>query len=110
MKAIVSQYADDTGLAPIIREFVSCLPERTRAMRSQFSSGNFPELERLAHQLRGAGGSYGYPMLTEVAGSLEETAGQRDGEGAQASLGALEKTCEAIAEGIGIGVGSGAET
>jgi HPt (histidine-containing phosphotransfer) domain-containing protein len=109
MKAIVSQYADDAGLAPIIKEFVSCLSDRTTAMRDHLSSGNFPDLERLAHQLRGAGGSYGYPTLTGLAEALEEAARARDGERGQKVLSELEALCEAIAEGIGIGVESGAE-
>ena len=107
MKAIVSEYAGDADLAPIIKEFVSCLPERTKAMRDRFLSGNFPDLERLAHQLKGAGGSYGYPMLTEVAGSLEDTSRVGDRDGAQKVLGDLEKMCEAIAEGMRVSVEAG---
>jgi PAS domain S-box-containing protein len=108
MESIVSKYASDADLVSLIREFVSCLPERTKVMRNDLSSGNFAELERLAHQLKGAGGSYGYPTLTELAGSLEAAASARDGEGAEKILGELENLCEAIAEGMRIRVGSGA--
>jgi HPt (histidine-containing phosphotransfer) domain-containing protein len=109
MEAIVSTYAGDADLVPIVMEFVSCLPERIRAMRNDLSSGSFADLERLAHQLKGAGGSYGYPRLTGLAGSLEEAARVQDGEGAEKVLGELENLCEAIAEGMRIRVESGSE-
>jgi HPt (histidine-containing phosphotransfer) domain-containing protein len=34
-------------------------------------------LERLAHQLKGAAGSYGFPQVTPVAARLEQAARER---------------------------------
>ncbi len=34
---------------------------------------SFSDLQTLAHQLKGAGGGYGFAQITEAAGRLEQT-------------------------------------
>ena len=99
MEAIVSTYAGDADLVPIVMEFVSCLPERIRAMRNDLSSGSFADLERLAHQLKGAGGSYGYACLTDAARELESYAKGEDAEAAMLALNTLTHICERVQAG-----------
>jgi len=63
------------------REFLAEAGEKVKEMGSVLASGqgNIPArngLERmgyLAHQLKGAGGSYGYPTISAYAAALEET-------------------------------------
>jgi HPt (histidine-containing phosphotransfer) domain-containing protein len=57
------------------------------------------DAERLAHRLKGAGGSYGYPTLSEVARSLELAARGRDAGGAAAALAGVKEVCTAIRTG-----------
>lgn len=57
------------------------------------------DVERLAHRITGAGGSYGYPTLTEVAKSLELAARSRDAGGAAAALAGVKEVCVAIQVG-----------
>ena len=56
-------------------------------------------LQRLAHRLKGAGGSYGYPTLSEAARSLELAAKARDVGGAAAALATVKEVCAAIQTG-----------
>ena len=70
-KPIVSQYAGDPEVAEILGDFVARLVDQVEAMRKTHAGGRHEELQRLAHKLKGAGGSYGYPMLTEVCKALE---------------------------------------
>ena len=57
------------------------------------------DAERLAHRLKGAGGSYGYPTLSEVAKSLELAAKAQDMGGATAALAEVKEVCAAIQTG-----------
>ena len=72
--AIVSQFIDDPDMAEILQGFVGRLAGQLDAMRQALADGQHEELRRLAHKLKGAGGSYGYPSLTEACRLLEDAA------------------------------------
>jgi HPt (histidine-containing phosphotransfer) domain-containing protein len=63
-------------------------------------AGRREELQRLAHRLKGAGGSYGYPELTEAARGLEVAARAGDVEAAGIALGRLIAMSRAIVRGM----------
>lgn len=71
--AIKSQYADDPEMRELVKEFVTALPERVLALRNAFEEQRLRDLQRLAHQLKGAAGGYGYPTVGSAAGVLETT-------------------------------------
>jgi len=97
--SVRSRYADDPHMAHIIGEFVAGLPALLEAMRRALSAGANEELQRQAHQLKGAGGSYGYPLLSEVAGALEDAATAQDSEAAWLVIEELSVLCGAILAG-----------
>jgi HPt (histidine-containing phosphotransfer) domain-containing protein len=68
-------------------------------MREALAHNAFDELRRSAHQLKGAGGGYGYPSITEVARSLETAALGGDPEAAALALAGLAGLCRAAARG-----------
>jgi signal transduction histidine kinase/DNA-binding response OmpR family regulator len=98
-EVIVSEYANDPDLAEVIGEFVAGLGHRTMSMREALANGHFDEFRRLSHQLKGAGGSYGYRCLTDVAGKLEELAKAADVEGSTLAMAELERLCQAVMRG-----------
>jgi HPt (histidine-containing phosphotransfer) domain-containing protein len=57
------------------------------------------DVARLAHRITGAGGSYGYPTLSDVARSLELAAKSRDVDRATAALDGVKEVCVAIQAG-----------
>ena len=63
---------DDPDLQEIVRQFVRDLPDRSSAMLRAAQTSDTETLKRLAHQLKGAGGSYGFPGITEAAASVEQ--------------------------------------
>ncbi|MCL2624536.1 MAG: Hpt domain-containing protein [Planctomycetaceae bacterium] len=69
---IYSLLADDADLYEIVKMFVDEMPKRIDQLMSEFIAKNWGELERTAHQLRGAAGSYGFGEVTPVAGKLEQ--------------------------------------
>jgi len=71
MGSIRSAYESDPDMLEIVREFASELPARVAKLESYLAAGELRELQTLAHQLKGAGGGYGFPQITELAASLE---------------------------------------
>ena len=72
--AIVSVYASDVEIGSLIERFVAALPERVRALAAAAERGDRKLLARLAHQLAGAAGGFGFPSITEAAKQLEQRA------------------------------------
>jgi HPt (histidine-containing phosphotransfer) domain-containing protein len=97
--AIKSQFADDPEMSELIEAFVARLPETADAMAQALSNNCFDELRRLAHQLKGSGGGYGYPSLTQQASKLEDSARAADGEAARLALDELKATVRAAVAG-----------
>ena len=71
MDPVHSSYAADPDMLEIVREFALELPGRADALERLLATGSLQELGVLAHQLKGAGGGYGYASVTELAGALE---------------------------------------
>jgi len=98
-EAIHSAFRSDPDMAGIIAEFVAQLPQRMAEMRQAASNSQWDVLHRLAHQVKGAGGSYGYACLTDAARELESHARQRDAEAAMLALSNLAHLCERVQAG-----------
>jgi HPt (histidine-containing phosphotransfer) domain-containing protein len=96
---IVSAYRDDPDMAVIIADFVPQLPQRLVEMRQAAANNQWEILQRLAHQIKGAGGSYGYACLTDEARDLETHARQQDAEAAMLCVRRLELLCQRILAG-----------
>jgi signal transduction histidine kinase/CheY-like chemotaxis protein len=69
---VTSTLSDDPDLQEIVRQFVRDLPDRSSAMLRAAQTSDTETLKRLAHQLKGAGGSYGFPGITEAAAAVEQ--------------------------------------
>ncbi len=98
-ESICSEYINDADLVELIDEFVAGLEGDIRAMRKALESGDYDGLRRLAHQMKGAGGSYGYPMLTKAAKIIEAVAKAKDVETGKTALDKLESLCLAAYRG-----------
>ncbi len=96
---IYSEYADDADLVELIDEFVAGLEADVESMRKVLESGDHDGLRRLAHQMKGAGGSYGYSMLTGAAMRLEGAAKAEDVKAGTAALDKLEAFCQSVIRG-----------
>lgn len=72
MEPVHSIFEDDPDMAELVASFVAELPARIRSIEGCLGGGDLEELQRLAHQLKGAGGGYGFPQITDLAASLEQ--------------------------------------
>ena len=88
---ILSLFADDPDLGELVKSFLAKLPEHMTRMRDSLNNGCMTDLRRLAHQMKGAGGSYGYPMLSESAKVIEDAAMVEDIEAATLALSNFNK-------------------
>ncbi len=96
---IVSLLADDPDVAGILEGFIARLDAQIGDMRQAHADGRYEELQRYAHRLKGAGGCYGYPTLTDACKTLEDAAKVREHAAAGQALEATAALCQAIQEG-----------
>lgn len=69
--AIHSAFADDEDYAELLEMFAETLPKKRQQLQELHAKGDFDELAKFAHQLKGAGGGYGFQGMTDIARELE---------------------------------------
>ena len=69
---LYSTYSDDADMAELISRFVGSMAGKISELRSAGSLPDLPLLNRLAHQLKGAAGGYGFSSVSQAAGWLEQ--------------------------------------
>ena len=63
----------DPELREIVEDFVARLPERISDLKKAHDALDWSQLKLLAHRLKGAGGSYGYPDLSRLGAAMESS-------------------------------------
>lgn len=89
---IRSIFENDPDMMEIVRDFAAALPERRRSLQALLEANDLDALQVAAHQLKGAGGGYGFQPITDTAARLEQALR----EGVDAS--ALKDHCQALCE------------
>jgi HPt (histidine-containing phosphotransfer) domain-containing protein len=67
-----SEFASDPDMNEVLGEFIAGLPAQVAQIQYLLEEQNLAELRRAVHQLKGAGGGYGFPQITRLALSAEE--------------------------------------
>jgi CheY-like chemotaxis protein/HPt (histidine-containing phosphotransfer) domain-containing protein len=93
-----SLYADRPVIARLLKEFVDFLPPRLAAMETAMAAGQLDEVRRIAHQVKGSAGTFGYPTLGEAAARLEKDAREARADTSE-SLQRVANLCRAVIEG-----------
>lgn len=83
----------NASFAEIVTQFVAGLSERVTQMEDAIRAADFDALRNAAHQLKGSGGGYGYPILTERAARLEKHARNQALEQCVNSIEELKAIC-----------------
>lgn len=98
---LVSQLvASEPDMIELVAEFVRGLPDRVREMREAQAKSDFELLRTLAHRLKGAGGSYGFPPISRLAGALEQQFARHDASGFATGMAELERLVESALAGL----------
>ncbi len=87
---------EDPSFAGIVVQFVDGLERRLETMEQALRVTDFDALRIAAHQLKGSGGGYGYPLLTKEAAKLESFA--KDGmlDDCASALASLKELCTRV--------------
>jgi len=92
---VYSDFADDPDFEELLEMFAETIEERQGQLRQQFRDGSVDEMRVTAHQLKGAGGGYGFDGLSSAAAQLEEACKENDvdrvGESLDALLGYMQR-------------------
>ena len=71
-----SALAADPDLGELVDMFVAEMPNRINALETQAESGDWEQVRRTAHHIKGSAGSYGFDAITSPAARLEHAAGE----------------------------------
>ena len=100
-EALYSSLGGDTDLAEIVEMFVDEMPDRIGTFIDCLETGDWEGLGRAAHQMKGAGGSYGFDQLTPYAAKLESAVrDQEPEEEIRQALNALVSLCQKVRAGV----------
>lgn len=67
-----SEFENDPDMKELVQEYLTELPQRVKAMEDALNGREAAQLKRLAHQMRGAAGGYGFMPISAAAGAVEE--------------------------------------
>src|SRR6516162_5033726 len=59
--------ADEPDFREVLEQFAAAMPERAGGLREAHRTAAYDQLRVQAHQLKGAGGGFGFPRLSELA-------------------------------------------
>jgi CheY-like chemotaxis protein len=97
--------ADDEVFCEIVVEFIDRLEEQLQAMQRAWDAGDLAELSRLAHWLKGSGGTAGFPVFTQPAKRLGAMLKANQVDEIEALLAELRQIASRIEKPAEIGVG-----
>lgn len=92
---IFSTFADDEDIAPLLPSFCANLRTYLHELAGAVAREDRKAIARLAHQLIGAGGSYGFDAITSAARQLEADLRAQPTDIAPA-VAALVRVCDAV--------------
>jgi signal transduction histidine kinase/CheY-like chemotaxis protein len=70
---IVSTCANDPVMAEVLPDFIANLSAEVASLRSLVAGNDLVQLQDTVHQIKGAGGSYGFKCLSDAAAIAEQS-------------------------------------
>lgn len=94
---VISTLAGEADMADLIEMFVKELPHRISAMQEAVDQHDLENLQRLAHQLKGSAGGYGFQVITDAAKQLEQSVKtSQDVDNIRREINLLAGLCERV--------------
>jgi signal transduction histidine kinase/ActR/RegA family two-component response regulator/HPt (histidine-containing phosphotransfer) domain-containing protein len=105
---LFSALAGERALESLIDGFANAMPIFVAKLESAMAAGERDRLLRLAHQMKGAGGTYGFDAVTEAAAQVEAALSGPAADGDVAvAVGSLISICRAVRAGLPLASGVG---
>ncbi len=86
----------DPKFADLIPAFLQNRRQNVIAMLDALDRGDFETVETLGHGMRGAGGSYGFQVITDIGAELEQAAGNVDADASRKWVGELSSYLDRV--------------
>ena len=86
----------DASFEPLIPKFMNNRKKEVLAMQDAVTAQDLEIVRKIAHSMKGAGGSYGFDRITELAASIEQAAKQSDAAAVRHALPSLQAYLERI--------------
>ena len=80
-QVIRSKYHDNRLYQGIIISFIQSFEQRVDDIESQIGQEDWEKLAYSLHQMKGAAATYGYPIVSEIAGQMEDSVKNSDRDG-----------------------------
>lgn len=90
---------NEPDLIDLIDKFMIRLPIMRDAINQAHKDNNREELSGLIHQMKGVGGNYGYPMLTDICAKIEIQIADNESENIKTLLDDFNSMVEEILAG-----------
>jgi HPt (histidine-containing phosphotransfer) domain-containing protein len=71
LNTLCSKFQDDEDMQELLELFASELPKKVASIQRLVAARDVAGLRTLCHQLKGAGGGYGFDSITELAAQAE---------------------------------------
>lgn len=68
---LISEFQSDPDMVELITDFTRGLSESVAVLLSALKDGRTADIGRRAHQLKGSGGGFGFPKITDAAAATE---------------------------------------
>jgi len=92
---LISELADDPEMAELAARFAQNLGPKVSSMTAHLINNRLDEVAHLAHQLKGSGGGYGYPSISDAARQVEQAVRTtKDLEQIQQAVRELSELCQ----------------
>ncbi|MEQ1680712.1 MAG: Hpt domain-containing protein [Nitrospira sp.] len=79
----------DASFEPLVPKFMTNRKKEVVVMQEALTAKDFDTVRKVAHGIKGAGGSYGFDRITEIAASIEQAAKTGDASTIERDLPAL---------------------
>jgi len=79
----------DPDLADLIPEYLGNRRQDVESITSALVSGDFESIRITGHSLKGSGGGYGFPGLTDIGNEIEKSAVLKDAKNVSVWVGEL---------------------
>ncbi|GKS66193.1 histidine phosphotransfer domain-containing protein [Nitrospira sp.] len=86
----------DASFEPLVPKFLTNRKKEVVTMREALASQDFETVRTVAHGMKGAGGSYGFDRVSELAAVIEQAAKTRDSSTIERDLPVLDSYLDRI--------------
>ena len=87
---------EEPELIEMVRYFINTLPEEISKLKRAASDGDWSTVQFVSHQLKGRGGGFGYPVVSEVASKIEFQLASQNYPSVKSLVTELNAICERI--------------